>query len=405
MEARTPSFAETSFGIYIHWPFCAAKCPYCDFNSYARQTVSEERYLSASLAELDFYAALTPGRTVTSIFFGGGTPSLMSAAAAGSMLDRIGRLWPVARGAEVTLEANPSSVEAARFQGYRAAGVNRISIGVQSLDDAALRFLGRLHNRAQALEALAIAKRHFERVSFDMIYARPQQSAAAWRAELSEALSHAQEHVSLYQLTIEPGTAFFDLERAGKLHIPESDEAAALYEITQELCDAAGLSAYEISNHARPGAESRHNLTYWRYGDYAGIGPGAHGRLSVRGEKWAFTALRDPAQWAEAVESRGNGIEETQILTAHDQAVERLLMGFRLSEGLDLFRLKSETGYSLDDKTLISLIGDGLVELSLDHRILRVAKPARLLLNTIIKTLNCGLCLQTELQTEEIRVA
>jgi oxygen-independent coproporphyrinogen-3 oxidase len=271
-----------AFGIYIHWPYCAAKCPYCDFNSHVRREVSEERYLASVLREMAWYAGLAPGRMVSSIFFGGGTPSLMQPATAGRVLDAIGGHWAVAPDVEITLEANPSSVEADRFAGFRAAGVNRVSLGVQSLHDEQLQFLGRLHNAAEARAAIDIANANFERVSFDLIYARPGQALDDWRNELTEALKLAAGHLSLYQLTIEPGTAFHRLHAAGKLHVPQDDDAASLYELTQEICETAGLPAYEISNHARPGEEARHNLLYWRYGEYAGIGPGAHGRIAAR---------------------------------------------------------------------------------------------------------------------------
>jgi putative oxygen-independent coproporphyrinogen III oxidase len=294
---------------------------------------------------------------------------------------------PVAREAEITLEANPSSVEAERFAGYRAAGVNRVSIGVQSLHDDVLRFLGRMHTSAEARAAIEVGKRHFERVSFDLIYARPCQTAAEWRAELGEALAMAAGHLSLYQLTIEPGTAFFALEEKGKLRIPESEEAVELFELTQEMCDAAGLPAYEISNHAAPGQESRHNLTYWRYGDYIGAGPGAHGRISVGGAKLAVSALSDPAAWAEAVEAGGAGLAEQQTLSSRDQAVEMLLMGLRLNEGLNLEALVSKTGLHLSGAGIRMAEEDGLAVCSNGGRRLRASKPGRLVLNSLIAML------------------
>ncbi len=293
--------------VYIHWPYCELKCPYCDFNSYARRSISEEQYIDAALRELEHYAPQTVGRSITSVFFGGGTPSLMNAASVGAVLDRVAALWPVDADCEITLEANPSSVESARFAGYRAAGVNRVSLGVQSLSDEQLRFLGRLHSAEEARAALQIAGQHFERMSFDLIYARPQQTEAEWRQELLEALNYARGHLSLYQLTIEPQTAFFDLHRRGRLRIPDDDLAAGLYELTQEICEGAGLPAYEVSNHAAPGQESRHNLTYWRYGDYLGIGPGAHGRLHVAGSKVATAAIRAPQDWYSQGDERRRG--------------------------------------------------------------------------------------------------
>src|SRR5581483_9580216 len=270
------------FAVYVHWPFCLSKCPYCDFNSHVRHGgIDEARFLRAYLAEIGHWAGLAPGRRVTSVFFGGGTPSLMSPVTVGAILDAVARHWSVEADAEVTLEANPSSVEAGRFRGYRAAGVHRVSLGVQSFNDGELRFLGRLHNVAEARRAIELARAIFPRLSFDLIYARPGQTPDTWRAELGEALRLAADHLSLYQLTIEDGTPFAALYRAGKLKPPDEDASADLYAVTQEVCDRAGLPAYEISNHARPGAECRHNLVYWRYGEYAGIGPGAHGRLKL----------------------------------------------------------------------------------------------------------------------------
>ncbi len=384
--SRQPETGDTPFGIYVHWPFCEAKCPYCDFNSYARRTVGEERYLAACLSELAHYAALTQGREVASIFLGGGTPSLMSAQTVGAILDRIAGLWPLAGDAEVTLEANPSSVEAARFAGYRAAGVNRVSIGVQSLSDEALRFLGRLHDREAAVAAVRMAARHFDRYSFDLIYARPGQTPAEWARELGEALAMAGGHLSLYQLTIEPGTAFFELERRGKLFVPEGDAARALYLLTQEMCEGAGLPAYEISNHAAPGHASRHNLIYWRYGDYAGIGPGAHGRLSLAGEgKTAFSAIRDPRQWVEAVETSGCGAETREALSRHEQAVEMLLMGLRLEEGLAMPTLRRKTGHDIRVEAITDLVADGLIEWRADGGIIRPTLEGRLLLDRLVE--------------------
>jgi putative oxygen-independent coproporphyrinogen III oxidase len=374
-----------AFGIYIHWPYCAAKCPYCDFNSHVARSVGEERYRAAILRELAFYAQLPPGRRVTSIFFGGGTPSLMSAATVESVLAAIAGHWGIAPDAEITLEANPSSVEAGRFADFRAAGVNRVSLGIQSLDDAQLRFLGRLHNVAEARAALDIAKAHFPRVSFDLIYARPGQTPAEWRAELTEALGMAEGHLSLYQLTIEPDTAFHRLFQAGKLHIPQSDDAAALYDLTQELCQAAGLPAYEISNHAKAGQESRHNLLYWRYGEYAGVGPGAHGRLTSGGTRFALSALRDPGAWAAAVEREGHGLDVREALTRREEAEELLLMGLRLGEGVRLDRLTALTGYEIAQGAIAQLAQAGLLEHSAEAGlILKATANGRLVLNAVI---------------------
>jgi oxygen-independent coproporphyrinogen-3 oxidase len=375
-----------AFGIYIHWPYCAAKCPYCDFNSHVRREVSEERYLASVLREMAWYAGLAPGRMVSSIFFGGGTPSLMQPATAGRVLDAIGGHWAVAPDVEITLEANPSSVEADRFAGFRAAGVNRVSLGVQSLHDEQLQFLGRLHNAAEARAAIDIANANFERVSFDLIYARPGQALDDWRNELTEALKLAAGHLSLYQLTIEPGTAFHRLHAAGKLHVPQDDDAASLYELTQEICETAGLPAYEISNHARPGEEARHNLLYWRYGEYAGIGPGAHGRIAAReGHRLALSAERDPAKWALLVDRDGHGISGNEALDRREEAEEMLLMGLRLAEGFPLSRLSERTGYRPGDDILADLAADGLIVRN--GQMLTILPRGRLVLNAIVDML------------------
>ena len=376
-----------AFGIYIHWPYCAAKCPYCDFNSHVKRDLTEGAYLAAILRELRFYAELTPSRRVSSIFFGGGTPSLMLPSTVDAILDAIAAQWPVESDAEITLEANPSSVEAERFADIRAAGVNRVSLGVQSFNDDQLRFLGRLHDAAEAREAIAIANRHFTRVSFDLIYARPGQTPAEWRAELRDALALAAGHLSLYQLTIEPGTAFHRLHSAGKLHVPGSDAAAALYELTQEICGAAGLPAYEISNHARPGEEARHNLLYWRYGEYAGIGPGAHGRIDAAAGRLALSAERDPARWAAQVTREGHGLVQRETLTRLEEAEEILLMGLRLGEGLPLDRVTRRTGYEIPTDAVRFLCDAGL--LTADDNAGRIAATpqGRLVLNSLIEDL------------------
>lgn len=381
---------EPGFGVYIHWPCCEAKCPYCDFNSYARQSITEAEYLAAALAELEHYAAQTPDRTVTSIFFGGGTPSLMAPSTVGALIERVAALWCIDPHAEITLEANPSSVEAGRFAGYRAAGVNRVSLGVQALDDEQLRFLGRLHSAAEARAALDIASDHFERMSFDLIYARPGQTTQGWRSELSAALSLARGHLSLYQLTIEPGTTFFELERRGKLRVPESDHAAALYEITQEVCEAAGLPAYEVSNHAAPGHEGRHNLVYWRYGDYLGVGPGAHGRLTLARHRAATVAERNPAIWHRKVMQHGQGLASCDELDARTLAEEMLLMGLRLREGLDMRRLSRFAGYALPHHAIAPLEADGLVQLAHGTQ-LRATRSGVMVLNSVIEELAAAL--------------
>jgi putative oxygen-independent coproporphyrinogen III oxidase len=328
------------FALYLHWPFCQSKCPYCDFNSHVAAEIDQARWERAYLAEIDRVAGLTSGRVLRSVFFGGGTPSLMHPDLVAAILERIRRGWRTSNSFEVTLEANPTSVEAGRFAGYRDAGVNRISMGIQSLNESDLKALGRLHSAAEALEAFEIARRLFDRVSFDLIYARQDQSLAAWREELGRALSLAVDHLSLYQLTIEDGTAFGTRAAAGKLRgLPDEDLAADLYEATQELCENAGFPAYEVSNHAKTGAQSLHNRVYWEYGDYAGIGPGAHGRLTLDGIRYATDMPRLPGAWLERVEAHGSGGLSSEALTPEEQFSEFLLMGLRLREGVDLARL------------------------------------------------------------------
>jgi oxygen-independent coproporphyrinogen-3 oxidase len=371
------------FGVYVHWPFCKAKCPYCDFNSHVRHGgINERRFLAAYVRELDHFASLAPGRSVSSIFFGGGTPSLMRPATAAAILEAIAGHWSVEGDAEITLEANPTSVEAENFAGYRSAGVNRLSLGVQALDEGSLKALGRQHTAGEALQALALAKRHFERVSFDLIYARERQTADAWREELSRALDHAADHLSLYQLTIEEGTPFAARHAAGTLRIPEGAEARALYLLTQELCEAAGLPAYEVSNHARPGFESRHNLLYWRGHDYAGIGPGAHSRITGNGAKRALSTFKSPEDWLSRVEAAGQGVEGDEALSAAEAADEYLLMGLRLSEGVDLARHASIVGHALDRKRVDGLASEGLVERKGAR--LAATPKGRLVLNQVI---------------------
>ena len=335
--------------LYIHWPFCLAKCPYCDFNSHVRERVDQARFAAALRTELQWEAARLGRRRLTSIFFGGGTPSLMDPATAAALIDDAARLFDAALDLEVTLEANPTSVEAARFGAFRAAGVNRVSIGVQSLDPEALRLLGRQHSAEQAVAALATARGLFPRVSFDLIYARPGQDARAWRAELRRALGLAADHLSLYQLTIEPGTRFEALHRRGEIVLPDPETGAALYEASAEEAARVGLAAYEVSNYARPGAESRHNLAYWRYQDYAGIGPGAHGRIDVDGALLATRRHRAPEPWAALVEAQGHGTAAEATLTPEERAREMLLMGLRLAEGIDPSRFARRTGVALAD--------------------------------------------------------
>jgi putative oxygen-independent coproporphyrinogen III oxidase len=376
---------EVGFGVYVHWPFCAQKCPYCDFNSHVRfGGIDEARFRAAFLRELDYTRERTGPRMVSSIFFGGGTPSLMQPETVAAILDRIASLWNVDPHAEITLEANPGSVEAGRFRGYRAAGVNRVSLGVQSLRDDILKSLGRIHSVAEAKAAIEIARSTFERFSFDLIYARPGQTLAAWKDELRDALAIASQHLSLYQLTIEPETPFAALHAAGKLVIPGEDAALALYEATQELTAAAGLPAYEISNHASPGEESRHNLLYWRYGEYAGCGPGAHGRLAADGVRRATSAERNPERWASLVEQNGAGIIEETPLTVAEEADELLLMGLRLGEGVDLDRLARLSGVRPSPAAVAKLTKQGLIEAVPGTRRIRATGNGRFILNEIV---------------------
>ncbi|MFO1209060.1 MAG: radical SAM family heme chaperone HemW [Amaricoccus sp.] len=351
------------FAVYVHWPFCLAKCPYCDFNSHVRSGVDARRWQRALVAELEAAAHATPGREVASVFFGGGTPSLMSPEMVAAVIEAIRSSWRLAPDAEITLEANPTSVEAGRFRGYRDAGVNRLSMGIQALDDADLKALGRMHTVAEAIAAFDVARAIFAQVSFDLIYARQEQTLAGWRAELARALALAVDHLSLYQLTIEPGTRFGELAARGRLRgLPDGELAAAMFAATRELCGAAGMSGYEVSNHARPGAESRHNLVYWRYGDYAGIGPGAHGRLTVAGSRWATEAIRSPEAWLAAVEAGDGGEAGRSRVTPSEQAIEMLLMGLRLGEGIDPARFEALGGAPLRADRIAELTALGLVE-------------------------------------------
>ena len=378
---------DPGFGVYVHWPFCASKCPYCDFNSHVRREgVDQVRFAAALVAEIKATAARAPGRQVSSIFLGGGTPSLMEPRTVATVLDAIAGAWTVAPDAEITMEANPSSVEAERFRGYRAAGVNRVSLGVQALNDGDLRALGRLHTADEAMKAVEIARATFPRLSFDLIYARPGQTPALWAAELARALERASDHLSLYQLTIEPDTMFEKLYAAGKLVIPDEDTAAALFEVTQEICEAAGRPAYEISNHAAPGAECRHNLVYWRYGEYAGIGPGAHGRLVVDGRRHATATAREPEKWLARVESWGDGVDTDDVLTPEEAGDELLLMGLRLVEGIDLRRYRAISGKPLDPSRLTDLIAHGMVERLGPHHV-RATRAGAFVLDAVVADL------------------
>ncbi len=379
--------AAEAFGVYVHWPFCLSKCPYCDFNSHVRHhPIDEARFARAFVREIATTAERVPGRTVSSIFFGGGTPSLMQPETIATILDAIGRYWQVAPDVEVTLEANPTSVEATRFRGYRAAGVNRVSLGVQALDDAALKALGRTHTAKEALDAVAIARATFERYSFDLIYARPEQTVDAWRAELVRAIAEAATHLSLYQLTIEPDTPFAALHSAGKLRVPDDDNARALYDTTQDVCAAHGLPAYEISNHARPGSECCHNLLYWRAGEYAGIGPGAHARLDVDGRRHAVATERRPESWLMRVEGCGHGVITDETLTRVERSDEFLVMGLRLVEGIDPERFAALSGRRLDPRRIAFLREDDFITITPDGR-LRVTREGFPVLDAIVADL------------------
>ena len=377
----------SAFGVYVHWPFCLSKCPYCDFNSHVRHTaIDEERFARAFAREIETTAARAPSREVTSIFLGGGTPSLMRPQTVGAILDAIGRHWRVAPDAEITLEANPTSVEASRFAGYRVAGVNRVSLGVQALDDASLKSLGRLHSAQEALDAVAIARAAFSRYSFDLIYARPDQTPSMWKRELEQAISEAAEHLSLYQLTIEEGTPFFGLHAAGKLATPDESLARALYDVTQEVCAQHGLPAYEISNHARPGAECRHNLVYWRGEEYAGIGPGAHGRLDIEGVRHATATEKRPEAWLMRVEASGHGVTTDELLNSEERADEFLLMGLRLAEGIDPRRYAALSGRALDPHRVEMLREQGAINIDSSGR-LRVTQAGFPVLDAVVADL------------------
>jgi len=372
------------FGLYLHWPFCASKCPYCDFNSHVAERIDQDRWRRAYAAEIARVGAETGPRVLDTVFIGGGTPSLMAPETVAAVLEAVRATWPMANDPEITLEANPGSVEAGRFRAYREAGVTRVSMGVQAMNDADLRRLGRLHTVAEARAAFDIARQVFDRVSFDLIYARQDQTEAAWRAELTEAMAMAIDHLSLYQLTIEDGTAFAARHEAGGLKgLPDEDRAADLWEITQEVCEAAGMPGYEVSNHARPGAESRHNLVYWRSGDWAGIGPGAHGRLTLNGTRWATEAPRAPGAWLSAVERDGHGEAPRVALALKDQAAEYLVMGMRLAEGVNLARLAKMDPEALNMNEIRGLEDSGLISRR-DGQLMATAR-GRPILNALLR--------------------
>lgn len=374
------------FGVYIHWPFCLHKCPYCDFNSHVSREIDQDRWRRALVADLRTQAAELPWRRVDTVFFGGGTPSLMPPETVADVISEIGMVWDLADGAEITLEANPTSVEAGRFAAYAQAGVNRISMGVQSLRDDHLKALGRMHSVAEARAAFDIARNTFDRVSFDLIYARQRQTLSDWRTELNEALDMAVDHLSLYQLTIEDGTRFGDMYTRGKLRdLPTDNLASDMYFATQEICDHKNISAYEISNHARAGAESQHNLIYWRYGDYVGVGPGAHGRITKQNQRFATESYKSPNRWLTAVEQVGHGLSETSMVTLEDQATEYLMMSLRLSEGTEMARFEALNGNSLNNSRTTALIDDGYLEMTNQH--LKTTHKGRPVLNAILREL------------------
>ncbi|WP_299547945.1 radical SAM family heme chaperone HemW [uncultured Tateyamaria sp.] len=372
------------FGLYVHWPFCAAKCPYCDFNSHVTKTVDHDAWREALVSEVKRVGSLTRGRVLRSVFFGGGTPSLMDPGTTGAILDMAAKTWPLANDLEVTLEANPTSVEAGKFTAFRSAGVNRVSMGIQALNDPDLQALGRLHTAAEGLAAFDIARSVFDRVSFDLMYGRQKQSLTQWESELRAALALGLDHVSLYQLTIEPGTAFGDRYKRGKLGgLPDDDLSADMYAMTQDVCSDFGMPRYEVSNHAKDGAESRHNLIYWRYGDYAGIGPGAHGRLTVQGSRRATEQHRMPGAWLS-----GSDREHHQALSGTDQAVEFLMMGLRLAEGIDLNRYAQLANRPLDESRLTELTEMGLI--GQQGSVINVTNQGFSLLNGVLRSLLDG---------------
>ncbi|UWR88430.1 radical SAM family heme chaperone HemW [Phaeobacter inhibens] len=373
------------FGLYVHWPFCQAKCPYCDFNSHVTAQIDQNRWAAAYRAEMLRAAPALSGRVLNTIFFGGGTPSLMNPDTVAAVIETAREIWPFSNDIEISLEANPTSVEAGRFTGYRDAGVNRISMGIQALNDRDLHRLGRMHSVSEAQKAFDVARNCFDRVSFDLIYARQGQTLVGWQQELDQALSMAIDHLSLYQLTIEEGTAFGDRYARGKLHdLPSDDNAADMYLATQEICDKHGLPAYEVSNHARPGAESRHNLIYWRYGDYLGIGPGAHGRLTLDGTRYATETYLQPGAWLAAAEDHTGECSRIP-LTPEDASAEYLMMGMRLVEGLDLDRFRAISGRTLSSERISNLREIGMVELS-DNRI-QATDAGRAVLNAVLRDL------------------
>ncbi len=381
----TEDWQNGGFGVYIHWPFCAAKCPYCDFNSHVSKVINESDWRDAYLKEIDRTARLTGMRSVKSIFIGGGTPSLMSPSLVETLLEKITSVWQLESNCEITLEANPTSVETKKMRGFKASGVNRISMGIQSLNDQDLKRLGRLHTAKEALKSFDMAQKVFERTSFDLMYARQSQTLEDWKSELKQALNIGLDHMSLYQLTIEKGTAFGDRYAAGKLRgLPDEDLASDLFEMTRDLCDANGLSAYEVSNHARPGHECRHNLVYWNYGDYAGIGPGAHGRLTLEQSRYSTNTYKQPSKWLSEVK-KGSGDSSVTSLSRKDQGTELVLMGMRLVQGISIKRFQTIFGEPPSETALTNLTSQGLIQLKKGR--IQATENGTLLLNYVVRQL------------------
>ncbi len=374
------------FGLYLHWPFCQSKCPYCDFNSHVSATINQDRWRSAYLAEIDRAGSETKGHLLETVYFGGGTPSLMDPDVVADVIARIRMTWPMVNDPEITLEANPTSVEAGRFRAYADAGVNRVSMGIQALNDTDLKKLGRLHSAKEAMAAFTVAREIFSRTSFDLIYARQDQDLDAWISELTQAISWAGEHLSLYQLTIEPGTAFGDRQAKGGLNgLPSEDLSADMYLKTNDICQSSGLISYEVSNYAAPGSESRHNCIYWRGGDYVGIGPGAHGRLTLDGHRWATETPLLPNAWLERVEREGSGEKPRLALSPPEWGQEYLMMGLRMTEGIAMSRYLAICGQELDSASITELLGLGLLQTSGDR--LFATPSGRLVLNGVLRAL------------------
>jgi len=379
--------SDNKIAIYVHWPFCLAKCPYCDFNSHVREKIDQAKWHEAYLKEIDYFFSIIGKRKTTSIFFGGGTPSLMPAETTEAIIERINKYWPVNDATEITLEANPTSIEAKKFQDFKLAGINRISVGVQALNDKDLKFLGRKHNAREAMAAIDTARNIFNRFSFDLIYARPSQTLKDWQAELKKAITMANGHLSLYQLTIEKGTPFFSAFKKNEFFLPDEELAAYLYEATDEIMEKAGMPAYEISNYARPGEESRHNLTYWQYGEYVGIGPGAHGRLKIKDSRQATMTIHNPENWLENIEENGHAVQSNEKILGEDLVNELLIMGLRIRGGISRQNFQDVLNKHPEDilNNIPALKKSGFI--ILDNKSLRVTKKGRIVLGSVISEL------------------